>query len=96
MILDALENWRTYSALPAWKLAFTHLLTLTPETERMFDAGFFAAARQGAYFINVGRGKSVVQDDLVAALKSGHLAGAGLDVTEPEPLLSVVDKARGY
>jgi len=33
MILDALENWRTYSALPAWKLAFAHLLTLTPETE---------------------------------------------------------------
>jgi phosphoglycerate dehydrogenase-like enzyme len=59
---------------------------LTPETERMFDAGFFAAARQGAYFINVGRGKSVVQEDLVAALKSGRIAGAGLDVTDPEPL----------
>lgn len=33
MILDALENWRTYSALPAWKLAFEHLQTLAPETE---------------------------------------------------------------
>ncbi len=33
MILDALENWRLYSALPAWELAFARLLTLTPETE---------------------------------------------------------------
>ncbi len=59
---------------------------LTPATTGMFDAGFFAAAKQGAYFINVGRGKSVVQADLVAALKSGRIAGAGLDVTDPEPL----------
>ena len=61
---------------------------LTPETRNLFDAKFFAAAKQGAYFINVGRGQSVVQKDLVAALRSGHLAGAGLDVTDPEPLPS--------
>jgi phosphoglycerate dehydrogenase-like enzyme len=42
--------------------------------------------RPGAILVNVGRGGSVVQDDLVAALRSGRLAGAGLDVTEPEPL----------
>jgi len=59
---------------------------LTTATTGMFDAGFFAAAKQGAFFINVGRGKSVVQEDLVAALKSGRIAGAGLDVTDPEPL----------
>ncbi len=59
---------------------------LLPSTTRMFDARFFAAMKPGGYFINVGRGKSVVQDDLVAALKSGQLAGAGLDVTDPEPL----------
>jgi phosphoglycerate dehydrogenase-like enzyme len=59
---------------------------LTPETRNLFDAGFFGAAKQGAYFVNVGRGQSVVQKDLVAALRSGHLSGAGLDVTEPEPL----------
>jgi phosphoglycerate dehydrogenase-like enzyme len=59
---------------------------LTPATTGMFDAGFFAAAKQGAFFINVGRGKSVVQPDLVAALRSGRIAGAGLDVTDPEPL----------
>jgi phosphoglycerate dehydrogenase-like enzyme len=59
---------------------------LTDETRNLFDAKFFAAAKQGAYFVNVGRGQSVVQQDLVAALRSGHLSGAGLDVTEPEPL----------
>ena len=59
---------------------------LTPATTGVFDAGFFAAAKQGAYFVNVGRGRSVVQADLVDALKSGRIAGAGLDVTDPEPL----------
>jgi phosphoglycerate dehydrogenase-like enzyme len=59
---------------------------LTPETTAIFDAKFFAAMKRGGYFINVGRGKSVVTDDLVAALKSGQVGGAGLDVTEPEPL----------
>jgi phosphoglycerate dehydrogenase-like enzyme len=59
---------------------------LTAATTGVFDAAFFAAAKQGAYFVNVGRGRSVVQSDLVDALKSGRLAGAGLDVTEPEPL----------
>ena len=59
---------------------------LTPATTGLFVAKFFAALKPGAFFITVGRGKSVVQADLVAALRSGHLAGAGLDVTDPEPL----------
>jgi phosphoglycerate dehydrogenase-like enzyme len=59
---------------------------LTPATTGLFDAAFFAAAKPGAFFLNVGRGRSVVQPELVAALKSGRLAGAGLDVTDPEPL----------
>jgi phosphoglycerate dehydrogenase-like enzyme len=42
--------------------------------------------KKTAFFINVGRGGSVVTDDLVAALNSGTIAGAGLDVTAPEPL----------
>lgn len=63
-------------------------LPLTDETTALFDAKFFAAAKQGAFFINVGRGKTVDTADLVAALRSGQLAGAGLDVTDPEPLPS--------
>lgn len=58
----------------------------TAETRHLFNAERFAQFKPGAYFYNLGRGTSVVQDDLVAALKSGHLAGAGLDVTDPEPL----------
>lgn len=61
-------------------------LPLTPSTEALFDAEFFAAAKPGALFVSVGRGKSTVTDDLVAALKSGQIGGAGLDVTDPEPL----------
>ena len=61
---------------------------LTPQTTGIFNPAFFAAAKPGAYFINVGRGGSVVQADLVAALESGRIAGAGLDVTDPEPLPS--------
>jgi phosphoglycerate dehydrogenase-like enzyme len=59
---------------------------LTDATLGMFDAGFFGAMRQGAHFVNVGRGQSVVTDALVAALRSGRVGGAGLDVTDPEPL----------
>ncbi len=59
---------------------------LTAATTNLFDAKFFDACKKGAYFFNVGRGRSVVQADLVAALRSGQIAGAGLDVTEPEPL----------
>jgi len=59
---------------------------LTPATRDIFNADFFARMKPTAYFINVGRGGSVVTDDLVEALKSGAIAGAGLDVTEPEPL----------
>jgi phosphoglycerate dehydrogenase-like enzyme len=61
-------------------------LPLTEETTDLFNAEKFALMKPGAYFLNVGRGRIVVTDDLLAALDSGHLAGAGLDVTEPEPL----------
>ena len=59
---------------------------LTERTRGMFDAAFFDAMKPTAYFVSVGRGKSTVTDDLVAALESGELRGAGLDVTDPEPL----------
>ena len=59
---------------------------LTPQTTGIFDAAFFGKMKKTAYFINIARGGSVVTDALVAALKSGQIAGAGLDVTDPEPL----------
>ena len=59
---------------------------LTPATTGLFDRRFFAKMKPGAYFINVGRGKSVVTDDLIDALNTGHLGGAALDVQDPEPL----------
>lgn len=61
-------------------------LPLTQETRGLFDARFFGALKRGAYFVNVGRGGSVVTPDLIAALRSGQVGGAGLDVTDPEPL----------
>lgn len=59
---------------------------LTEQTRGMFNAEFFTAMKPGAFFVTVGRGASTVTDDLVVALQSGRLAGAGLDVTDPEPL----------
>lgn len=61
-------------------------LPITTATTNLFDKAFFSVLKPAALFVNVGRGKSVVTADLVAALDEGRLAGAGLDVTEPEPL----------
>lgn len=61
-------------------------LPLTQDTKGIFDRKLFDAAKRGALFINVGRGGTVVTADLVAALQDGRIGGAGLDVTDPEPL----------
>jgi phosphoglycerate dehydrogenase-like enzyme len=58
----------------------------TPETDRMIKAEQFARMKKGVLFIAVSRGKLYDNMALVDALKSGHVAGAGLDVTETEPL----------
>lgn len=58
----------------------------TPATENMWDLDKFREMKPSAYFINVGRGKTAVLDDLVTALETGLIAGAGLDVFEIEPL----------
>lgn len=59
---------------------------LTDATRGIFDAAFFKAMKPSAFYISVGRGATTVTDDLVAALHAGEIAGAGLDVTDPEPL----------
>jgi glyoxylate/hydroxypyruvate reductase A len=62
------------------------LLPLTPQTENILDAAAFAAMPRGAYFINVARGEHVVDEALLAALDSGHLAGTTIDPFREEPL----------
>jgi phosphoglycerate dehydrogenase-like enzyme len=59
---------------------------LTTETTGLFNAKFFDVLKRNALFINVARGGSVVTDDLTKALVEHRIAGAGLDVVEPEPL----------
>jgi glyoxylate/hydroxypyruvate reductase A len=64
------------------------LLPLTAETEGIFCASTFAMMPRGAMLVNVGRGKHVVDKDLIAALDSGQLSYAALDALWPEPLPS--------
>lgn len=63
-------------------------LPLTDETKGLFGRKAFEAMKKGSYLVNIGRGKIVDTDALVGMLESGHLAGACLDVTDPEPLPS--------
>jgi phosphoglycerate dehydrogenase-like enzyme len=58
----------------------------TPETEGFMHRARFQRMKRSAYFINIGRGLTTRLDDLVAALRAGEIAGAGLDVFEQEPL----------
>jgi len=71
-------------------LARSNLVTLhcpsTPETRQMIDAASLSAMKRGSLLVNVSRGTLVNTDDLVAALRSGALSGAALDVTDPEPI----------
>lgn len=59
---------------------------LTPQTRDMFDADVFSKMKDTAIFMNIGRGPSVVEEDLLAALRGGQIAGAYLDVFVDEPL----------
>jgi phosphoglycerate dehydrogenase-like enzyme len=77
------------SELEAHLAAADHVVNVLPGgagTARLVDARRVAAMKPGARFYNVGRGTTVDQDALVAALCSGQLGAAYLDVTDPEPL----------
>ncbi len=58
----------------------------TPRTQGLFNAHLFRRLKRSAFFINIGRGATVILDDLNAALREGTLAGAALDVFQTEPL----------
>ncbi|CAN5809161.1 hypothetical protein BH24DEI2_BH24DEI2_17230 [soil metagenome] len=58
---------------------------LLPETRHLMNAAAFAKMKRGSLFINAGRGGLVDEAALLAVVTSGHLFGAGLDVTDPEP-----------
>ena len=61
-------------------------LPLTPQTDGLLDAAALAAMRRGAYIVNIARGQHVNEPALIAAVVSGHLAGATLDVQAVEPM----------
>ena len=62
------------------------MLPLTPETTNLLDRQRLSLLPQGAYLINVARGAHVAEDDLLALVREGHIAGAMLDVFQSEPL----------
>jgi len=63
-----------------------NVLPLTTETEDIIDTGLLYRLARGAYVINVARGPHLVEDDLLAAVREGQIAGATLDVFRTEPL----------
>ena len=86
---EGFEAVRTMDELPnllGKADAVASFLPSAPSTRKLANDAFFAAMKPGSYFANGGRGNLVDNDALVAALNSGHLAGAALDVTDPEPL----------
>jgi phosphoglycerate dehydrogenase-like enzyme len=87
---EATEIWpnERLHELLEWADAIVVTAPLTDETRRMFGEAEFARMRQGAWFVNVGRGAIVDEQAMTAALADGHLGGAGLDVFEVEPLPS--------
>ena len=84
------RGWRRDDAPLPRLLAGSHvvvnLLPLTPATKGLLNAEFYADLPRGASVVNLGRGAHVVDDDLLAALDSGHLERAVLDVFHTEPL----------
>ena len=86
---DFVRELRTFRELDSLlPLADAVVLSLpeTPETIGMMNERRLSLMKPGAILLNAGRGSAVVTDDLLAALRSGHLGGAALDVTDPEPL----------
>ncbi|MBT4209044.1 D-2-hydroxyacid dehydrogenase [Candidatus Woesearchaeota archaeon] len=83
------KNVYTLKELPNIVSEFDYVVNLLPyskETDKIFNKSIFNRMKDTAFFINVGRGKSVVESDLIEALSNSEIGGAGLDVFEKEPL----------
>jgi phosphoglycerate dehydrogenase-like enzyme len=79
------ESEHLHNTLPGADLVIL-ALALTPDTEGIISADELRLMEPHAWLVNVARGRHVVTDDLVGALRAGTIGGAALDVTEPEPL----------
>lgn len=88
----AIEGVRNFSGQGALRdflgasRVLVNLLPLTPETQGILNRATLGALQPGGYLVNVARGAHLVEDDLLALIASGHLAGAALDVFRTEPL----------
>jgi len=84
--VKTVESTSSLSDLLSWSDVLCICCPLTKETEKLVNRETLSLLKKGAYLINVTRGEIIDEDALVESLKSGHLKGAGLDVTPREPL----------
>ena len=84
--MQCLHGPAQFDAFLAQSQVLVNLLPLTPETEGIINQRNLARLPRGAFVINIARGRHVVEDDLLAAIASGQVAGATLDVVREEPL----------
>ena len=86
--VEVFAGSRTFKKFLSRSRVVVNALPLTPQTENILDAAAFASMPRAGYVINIGRGAHLVDQDLIAALDSGQLDGAMLDVFREEPLPS--------
>ena len=84
--VNKIESAEALDDLLAWSDILAICCPLTEETDKLINQETLGQLKTGAYIINVTRGEIIDEDSLVDALKSGHVRGAGLDVTPREPL----------
>ena len=84
--VNKVESPEALDDLLAWSDILAICCPLTEETDKLINQETLGQLKTGAYIINVTRGEIIDEDSLVDALKSGHVRGAGLDVTPREPL----------